>query len=229
MTNGKINLAIVDEHRVFRKAITSYLSQFSEINISIEAANGNELLQLMKHNGCNVVLLDFHVSALNGIETIKTLQEDYPGIKIIVLSIEADLEMASQLLDLGIHGYLSKSDEPEDLYHAVKAVHNDRVYRNKLLTEALYFAKYSNMKSCGKTSKKIDFDNREVNILKLLWEEKCNKEIASEIFLGIRSVEKIRQDMKKKLGVTTTVGLLKYALKNKLIMADQVPVYAAAN
>lgn len=229
MTIEKINLAIVDDHRVFRKAITSYLSQFHEINISIEAANGNDLLQSLKHTACNVVLLDFHVSVLNGVETIKALQEDYPGIKIIVLSIEADLELASQLLDLGIHGYLSKSDEPEDLYQAVKAVHNDRVYRNKLLTEALYFAKYNSIKSCGKTNKKIDFDNREVNILKLLWEEKCNKEIASEIFLGIRSVEKIRQDMKKKLGVTTTVGLLKYALKNKIILAEQTTALAGIN
>jgi DNA-binding NarL/FixJ family response regulator len=229
MTIEKINLAIVDDHRVFRKAITSYLSQFHEINISIEVANGNDLLQSLKNTACNVVLLDFHVPVLNGIETIKALQEDYPGIKIIVLSIEADLELASRLLDLGIHGYLSKSDEPEDLYQAVKAVHNDRVYRNKLLTEALYFAKYNNIKSCGKTNKKIDFDIREVNILKLLWEEKCNKEIASEIFLGIRSVEKIRQDMKKKLGVTTTVGLLKYALRNKIIIAEQTPVFAGVN
>jgi two-component system nitrate/nitrite response regulator NarL len=229
MTIEKINLAIVDDHRVFRKAITSYLSQFHDINISIEVANGNELLQSLKNTACNVVLLDFHVPVLNGIETIKALQEDYPGIKIIVLSIEADLELASQLLDLGIHGYLSKSDEPEDLYQAVKAVHNDRVYRNKLLTEALYFARYNSIKSCGKTNKKIDFDIREVNILKLLWEEKCNKEIASEIFLGIRSVEKIRQDMKKKLGVTTTVGLLKYALKNKIILAEQAPVLAGVN
>jgi DNA-binding NarL/FixJ family response regulator len=224
MITEKINLALVDDHRVFRKALASYLYEYPDINITIEAANGGELLQALKKAPCNVVLLDMHTSVLAGIETIKILKEDYPDIKVLVLSIEADLELASSLLDLGIHGYLSKSDEPENLYEAVRAVHTEKVYRNKLLTEALYFARYNDM--AVKSKKKVDFDNREISVLKLLWEEKCNKEIASEIFLGIRSVEKIRQDMKKKLGVSTTVGLIKYALKNKLIMIEPSPACA---
>ncbi len=229
MNTEKINLALVDEHKVFRKVLTSYLSHYSEINISIEAANGSELLQSLGKALCNVVLLNLHTSVLKGIETIKVLQETYPDIKVLVLSEEADLTLANNLLELGIHGYLSKYDEPENLYEAIRAAYSDQVYRNKLLTEALYFAKYNSLSNHIKGRQKVNFDNREINILQLLWEEKGNKEIANEIFLGIRSVEKIRQDMKKKLGVSTTVGLIKYALKNKLIMVEQPSAYTCAN
>jgi DNA-binding NarL/FixJ family response regulator len=229
MNNEKINLALVDEHRVHRQVFSSFLSQYHDITVTIETANGCDLLHWLTKRDCNVVLLDLHRSVLNGIQTIKAVREGYPDIKILVLSLDADLDLASNLLDIGIHGYLSKSDAPEELYEAIKAVYQNRVYRNKLLTEALYFAKYSDLRNSGKQKKKVHFDNREINILKMLWEEKCNKEIASEISLGIRSVEKIRQDMKKKLGVSTTVGLLKYALKNKLIIVDQESVYADAD
>jgi DNA-binding NarL/FixJ family response regulator len=229
MTTEKINLALVDDHRVFRKALSSYLSHYSDINISIEAANGSELLQALETTPCNVVLLDLHTSVSKGIETIKILQQAYPDIKVLVLSVEADLTLTSNLLELGIHGYLCKSDEPENLYEAVRAVHTDRMYRNRLFTEALYFAKYNSLSAQNKARKKVDFDSREINILQLLWEEKGNKEIASAIFIGIRSVERIRQDMKRKLGVTTTVGLIKYALENQLIVMEQNPLYSCVN
>jgi DNA-binding NarL/FixJ family response regulator len=218
--NENINLALVDEHKVYRQVFSSFLSQFHDITVTIETANGCDLLHWLTKKPCNVVLLDLHRSVLNGIQIIKAVKEGYPDIKILVLSLDADLGVASNLLDVGIHGYLSKSDTPEELYEAIRAVHQNRVYRNKLLTEALYFAKYNDVRNLGRFNKKVNFDDREIHILKLLWEEKGNKEIASEISLGIRSVEKIRQDMKKKLGVSTTVGLLKYALKNKLILVD---------
>lgn len=127
-----------------------------------------------------------------------------------------DSDLISDLLDMGIHGYISKSDEPEELLQAIRAAAENRIYRNRLFTEALYRHKQNTFRaySDGNT---VLLNDREKKILQLLWEEKSNKEIADALYLGVRSVEKIRQDMKEKVGAKSTVGLLKYAIAKRII------------
>jgi len=123
------------------------------------------------------------------------------------------------LLDSGIHGYISKSEEPEELLQAIHAVADNRIYQNRIFTEALYRSKQNNISTFTDASSG-HLNEREKKILELIWEEKSNKEIADELFLGIRSVEKIRQDMKEKIGVKSTVGLLKYAIRKRIIAVN---------
>jgi len=96
------------------------------------------------------------------------------------------------------------------------SISEQRIYRSRLFTEVLYWNKQNKIKaSPGMIN--ISLSEREQAILRLLWEEKSNKEIADALFLSVRSVEKIRQDMKEKLGVKSTIGLLKYALQKTII------------
>jgi len=132
----------------------------------------------------------------------------------------ADMNLISDLLDGGIHGYILKSEEPEELLQAIRVVADNRLYRNKVFTEALYWNKQNDIKTfAGKSS--LTLNEREKKILQLIWEEKSNKEIADELFLGIRSVEKIRQDVKEKIGAKSTIGLLKYGINKKIISFDR--------
>jgi DNA-binding NarL/FixJ family response regulator len=139
-----------------------------------------------------------------------------PHLKILVLSISTDMNLISEMLDAGINGYISKADEPKELLQAIRAISEDRLYHSRLFTEALYWNKLNSVRSYRDESL-IGFSEREKKILQLLWEEKSNKEIANELFLGVRSIEKIRQDMKEKVGVKSTIGLLKYAISKRLI------------
>ena len=93
---------------------------------------------------------------------------------------------------------------------------DDKMYRNKLLTDALYSIRHTNLRRNSRDSS-ILLNEREKRIIQMLWEEKSNKDIADEIFLSVRSIEKIRQDLKEKLGAKSTIGLIKYALSNKII------------
>jgi DNA-binding NarL/FixJ family response regulator len=149
----------------------------------------------------------------------RKIRDQHPEIKVVVLSMCSDLSMISELLELGIYGYISKSDDPEELVQAIQAASDNRVYRNRLYTEALYWKSQANAKRFAE-GPFFSFSEREKRILQLLWEEKSNKTIANELFLGLRSVEKIRQDMKEKVGVKSTVGLLKYAIKKKIISLE---------
>ena len=216
MTEGAIKIAIIDEFTLFRKMLKGYLSEQKNIGIITHTSDPFELLNRLKYFPIDILLCDILISNVNIIDVLKTVQVRYPEIRIIILSTCTDPKVISNLLDLGIHGYISKSDEPEELLQAIMAVADNRIYRNKLFTEALYYNKQYNIKP-GINGLHASLNEREKKVLQLLWEEKSNKEIADQLFLSIRSIEKIRQDMKDKLGLKSTVGLLKYGITNRII------------
>jgi len=216
MLSRPVNLAIVDDHALFRKTLKAYLSEQRNINVVFHASDALDLTNKLKGTSIDILLIDIFLPKLNGNEAIRSIRVEFPEIKIIVLSVSRDMEMISDLLDWGIHGYISKADEPEDLLHAIQTVACDHIYRNTWFTEALYWSRQNSIRSYTEDTA-VTLNEREKKILRLIWEEKSNKDIADELFLGVRSVEKIRQDLKEKVGVRSTVGLLKYAINKKII------------
>ena len=213
-----IHLAIVDDHNLFRKTIKSYLEEQTDLKVVIQSPDIPDVMDKLKSLEVNLLIMDLFMPKLGGIDALKVIRNEHPGLKILVLSMNTDLDLISDLLEFGIHGYMSKNDEPDDLLKAIYAISEGRIYRNRLFTEALYWIKQNN-KSFGSDASP-HLNDREKKIIRLLWEEKSNREIADELFLGIRSVEKIRQDLKEKIGVKSTVGLLKYAISKKIIAAN---------
>lgn len=214
-----IRLAVADDHVLFRKTLIDYLSGQNNIEPVIQASDVTELISKLKYLHADLLLLDIFMPDRNGNEALKRIRNDYPDMKILILSMSTDLELVSEMLDAGIHGYLSKGDEPENLLQAIRGASEGRIYRNKLFTDALYWSRQNNIATC-RDDMNVSLNEREKRILQLIWEEKSNKEIANELYLGVRSVEKIRQDMKEKIQVKSTVGLLKYAIQKKIIEVD---------
>jgi len=216
MQPNPIQIALVDDHTLFRKTLTHFLSEQNNIRVAIQAADIPDLLSKLGHTRVDILLMDIFMPKIGGNEALKLIRQEFPALKIVILSMSTDISLICDLLDTGIHGFISKTDDPEHLLHAIVSVSDGRIYRNKLLTEALYWTRQSSIKS--HMAGNIPFLNeREKRIVQLIWEEKSNKEIADELFLGIRSVEKIRQDMKEKTGARSTVGLLKYAIGKQII------------
>jgi DNA-binding NarL/FixJ family response regulator len=219
MPKNLTTIAIAEDHTIFRKALKGFLTQQRNIDVIIEASNGSELLEELKSNSVDILLTDLYMPEVNGAEAVKLVKTMYPDIKVIVMSMHTDPHMINRLLDEGIYAYISKAEEPETLLQAISCATENRIYKNKLFTEALLRQNKSDVTA---SDKHIVLEEREKRILQLMWEDKNNKEIADEVFLGIRSIEKIRQDMKEKLGVKSTIGLLKYGLINNIIEVDQV-------
>jgi DNA-binding NarL/FixJ family response regulator len=218
-----INLALVDDHSLFRKTLKAFLSEQKDLKVVIQVSDVFELFSKLKTSDVDVLILDVFMPELNGNVALKMIRTDYPAIKIVVLSMSTDMNLISDMLDFGIHGYISKADEPDELLRAITAASEGRLYRNKLLTEALYWNTQNNVSAAILNEPQASLNERDKKILQLIWEEKSNKEMADELFLGVRSVEKIRQDMKEKIGVKSTVGLLKYAIARKIINVDPRP------
>lgn len=215
MLPNHINLAIVDENTLFRKTLKNYLAEHRNVHVVIQSPDIPDLLRKLKDFNTQILLMDLFLPNINGIDAIKMIKSEYPDIKIVLLTMCTDMNLLSQLLDSSVYGIISKADEPEEVINAITSVAEHRIYRSKLLTEVMYWGKQNRRNH--KDNRHIELNDREKEVLQLLWEEKSNREIASHLFLSIRSVEKIRQDMKEKLNVKSTVGLLKYAINEQII------------
>ncbi len=215
MLSKSINVAIVDNRTLFRKTLKDYLSGHPNINVVIQTAEIENIHRKLIDYDIHILLIDVYSPDSNAHDTIQQIKRLCPDIKILVLSINMDMNLLSELLDLDIAGYISEFDEPEDLLRAILSLSNERIYKNKMFTEILYWNKQNNRPVATDTN--VALNDREKELIRLLWEEKSNKEISHMLFLSVRSVEKLRQDLKEKLGVKSTVGLLKYALSKKII------------
>lgn len=216
MSSKPVNLAIVHGYALFRKTLSNYLSEQHNLQVSIQASDMHELFNKLKDASVDVLLMNIVMPDVNCKDVLRKIIHEYTDISVLVLSSNTDLDLISDLLDFGIYGYISKADEPEDLLQAIVAASENRIYRNRQFTEALYWKK-QNINRSYEGNALVNLDEREKKILKMIWEEKSNKEIAGELFLGVRSIEKIRQDIKEKIGAKSIVGILKYAINAHLI------------
>ena len=216
MPRQPISIAILDEQRIFCKTLKNYLSDKITINSIIQASDVFELCDSLSRVQVDLVIMDIHLPKVNGLAAIIMVRSQFPQIKILVLTMNHDISLICEILNLGIHGFISKTDEPDELVLAIEAASENRIFKNKLYTDALYFDKSNRMGSLN-TQKEYALTEREQNLIKLLWEEKSSREIANQLFLSIRSIEKIRQDLKEKLSVKTTIGLLKYGVKKRIL------------
>jgi DNA-binding NarL/FixJ family response regulator len=214
-----IKLAIVDHHILFRKSLKSFLSEQENIQVVLQATDIADLLGKLKTASADLLVLDIFQSELSAGEALREIRNEYPQMKVLILSMNSDMDLISDLLDCGIQGYVSKADEPDELIQAIYTIADNRIYRNGIFTEALYWRKQPNVKGFSNNLSVI-LNERERKMVQLIWEEKSNKEIADELSLGIRSIEKIRQDIKEKIGARSTVGLLKYAINKRIIRAS---------
>jgi DNA-binding NarL/FixJ family response regulator len=211
-----INVGIVDDHTLFRNLLKSYISDQKDLEVVIISPDVTDLLRKLQDIRIDILVMDLFMPGISGYDAVKTIRSNYPDIKILVLSMCTDMNLLSDLLIEGVYGILSKADEPEEVIRAITSISEQRIYKSKLFTDAMYWSTQVSMKT-DTESADIELNERERKILELLWEEKSNKEIAAELFLSVRSIEKMRQDLKEKLGIKSTMGLLKYAINKKII------------
>ena len=216
MIKQPIKIGLADDQTLFRRTLAGYLSQQDHLDIVFDVSDGLELLNKLKTNLVDIIILDLSMPRLDGAQALVKVRSDYPYIKPIVVTFGADAQIINSLLEIGIYGFISKFEEPDELVRAIRHVSENKIHRNKYLTDALYLSNENSILT-NKDTIKVNLTERELRIIELLWAEKNNHEIASLLFLSIRSIEKLRQDLKEKLNVSSTVGLFKYALRHKLI------------
>ncbi|NSL90993.1 response regulator transcription factor [Chitinophaga solisilvae] len=212
MPVNPVSVVIIDEQLLFRRMLSNYLVKCAHMDVVLEGGQLKELLRAGKRMMFDVLVMD--IPATGAHEIICRIKAMYPLSKILLLSMTADIEWVSELLEMGIYGCVSKRDSPEELRDAILTIASDRIYRNQLFTEALYCHHRNNYS--GGPDIAVPLTDREKLLLRLMWEDKNNREIADEILLSVRSVEKLKQELREKLQVRSAVGLLRYAIESKI-------------
>jgi len=211
----KTSLIIVDDHLLFSQALNSLVSNFKEFDVIKILNNGQELVDYLSDNNPEpeIVLMDIQMPILNGIEATKWLKEYKPEIKVLALSMECDEDTILKMLRAGAKGYLLKDIHPSILKHALNEVHSNGFYYTENVANTLL-----NSANKKEIRPKVELKDRELELLKLACSEMTYKEIAEKMFISPKTVENYRESLFQKLEVKTRIGLVLYAIKEKIVV-----------
>lgn len=214
---SKIKIAIADDYKIFREGLKVGLSADENLEVVLEADNGEDLLKGLETTVPDIILMDLKMPIMDGMEATKEVRKKYPSVKVLVVSMYEDDKFIIHLMENGANGYLLKNTEPDEIRRSIYSVHENGYYFNDLVNKALL--KKLVLKNNLKPSfnQNIELTEREQEVLKLICEEKTAAEIAKEIFLSPRSVEGIRQRLIEKVGVRNSAGLVMFAVKNGIV------------
>lgn len=217
MKNSKTNIIIVDDHKIFRDGLLLLLDNFDFVKVIGQAANGEEFLSLIETKVPDIVLMDINMPKMNGIEATQRALQKYPELKIITLTSFADDEYIEQMVSAGVEGYMLKRSDIEDFEKAIKKVAKGGSYFSeeiiKVITLKLH--KTKKMKSQNKVNSKLT--SREKQILNLICKGLNNEQIAEQVFLSPKTIEKHKSSLFQKTETFNTVNLVIYAFKNQLV------------
>jgi len=218
---SKTSVGIADEITFLRTALRHSLSQQEGLQVIFDVPNTSDLFQKLTACRVDVLLLDAYLHPSNVREVILSIRTRFPLVKMLVLSLNVEYDVVSDLLDLGINGFLSKSAELDELVDAIHCASQSDIYKNKILTETFYWKAHNHLHR-NERPEKIVLSETEKKIIQLLWEEKSTLEIAKTLFASVSTVEKLKQKIKRKIDTQSVVGMIKYGLKERIIPAKGV-------
>ncbi|MBP7170464.1 MAG: response regulator transcription factor [Tenuifilum sp.] len=215
----KIRVALVEDHQLVRDGIRSLLTNLPNIEVVAEADCAKTMLNLIEQARPNVLLVDISLPEISGIELAKLITTNHPGIKVIILSMHTEQEFIFNSLRNGAKGYLHKSISREELIEAIEQVYNGSEYFSKEVSGIILKSYLRQIKNPERVEEYEDkkLTPREMEILRMVAQGYSNQLIADKLFISVRTVESHKNHIMQKLELTTTVDLVKYAIKNGII------------
>lgn len=214
-----IRISLVEDHNIVRNGIKTLLNKEEDMNVVAEAANGRELLrQLELGLETDVILTDINMQDIDGLTLCKSVSEQYPGIRIIILSMYDQIEYINQAFKNGARGYILKNASPDELIFAFKHIcTREERYICAELAVRMLDKQIQLSDIIVPDNSEWDFTKRELEILSLVSEGYTNQEIADRLYTSKRTVEGHRQSLIEKTGVRNSSALIRYAFINGLI------------
>jgi len=208
-----LRIALCDDHPIFREGLKRILLQQSDIRIELEVGSGAALLEGLAGHHLDVIILDIALPDMNGLDVLKALQASRTRAGVLVLSMHPEEHYARRVLKAGAAGYLQKESPPEELLSAIRRIAKGGKYVTPTLAERLAVELEGNRDKAP-----IELlSDREYQVLCLLAEGKGVKEIAQSLSVSAPTVSTYRARVLEKLGLTSTVELVRYALERGLI------------
>lgn len=214
-----IRVIVVDDHHLVRKGILALLSQAADIQVIGEAQDGQEALELIVRSPPDVVVADVAMPRMNGIQMIRHVAKLGVATRVVILSMYSDETLVRQAIKNGAAGYLLKNSVTEELLLAVRSAAKGNIYLSPEVSQAFLDDYLQRNDSTGQTP--LDtLTPREAQVCQLVVEGNSNTEIARQLDLSPKTVEKHRASLMAKLGANDLAGLMRIAIKHKLIILE---------
>jgi DNA-binding NarL/FixJ family response regulator len=210
----QLKIFIVDDHEIFRNGLKMVINKLKYAKVIGEASNGAEFLELIKTNMPDIVFMDIEMPQMNGIEATEKALKKYPNLKIAALTMFNEDEYIQNMIDTGVKGFLLKNITKDILDKAITTINNGGNYYSEELFE--FFTRQ--MTKDTNSASAIDLTKREKEILQLLSEGLSNKEISESLFVSERTVIGHKSNLLAKTGCKSTISLLSFAIKNKMVI-----------
>jgi DNA-binding NarL/FixJ family response regulator len=215
-----IRLLLADDHPVVRRGIASCLARHTNLNIVGEASDGQEALQKAHLLSPDIILMDIEMPHMSGLAVTEVLRKDLPKIKVLILSMHRQTEYILRILRSGARGYVLKDAAPEELVKAIEMVDAGESFFSP---DVARVALSQFVHGTGDGPQIMELTNREREVISLIAEGLSNKEIASRLGVGVRTVETHRERSMRKLNIHSVAGLTRFAITKGLItLRDEV-------
>ncbi len=212
---NKIKVMIADDHALIREGIKKLLELEENFEIVALAGDGEQAITSIKETSPDVVLLDINMPVMNGIDCLKQIKQDYPEIKVIMLTIHEDAEYLIETINIGAEGYVLKDADVSSLVKAIQKVVQGEVYIHPTLSGILV----REYKRKDKSMEDVIGNNltkREYEVIRLISKGYNNKEIAIELFISEKTVKNHVSNIFKKIKVTDRTQAALYAIKHNI-------------
>lgn len=208
---------MADDHTLFRKAMVAMVQTFENVGEVKDAENGKELLTLMKYATPDVAIVDLQMPVMDGVETCENILKKFPDVKVIVLTMHDSEKYILHMLELGVHAFLLKNTEPEELERAINKVMEQDFYHNDLVAAVLRKNVLEKRGSQRPVFRQANLSEREKEVLLLICQELTIKEIGQRLSLSENTIRNHRVNIMEKVGSTNAIGLVRFAYDSGLL------------
>lgn len=212
-----LRILIADDHEVVRAGVRSLLESQPDCEICGEAATGRQAVALAKQVKPDVVILDITMPELNGLGAARQILNTVPDVRVLILSVHETEDLVREILDIGAHGYILKSDAGRELAAAIQALRKQGTFFSSRVAQVALRAYRNKPATSGARPSASALTPREREVLQLLAEGKINKEVATALGISVMTVETHRAHIMHKLGVHSVAELVHYAVRHKII------------
>jgi two-component system nitrate/nitrite response regulator NarL len=216
MSDPKIKLFFVDDHQMLIDGMKALLKNEKQFELAGESNSSVKALELIRQKQPDILVTDINMPEMNGIELTRKIKELFPAIKVLALSMYGEKSMISEMLDAGVSGYILKNTGREELVNALTKISEGGLFFSDEVSAEMMKA-MSERGQKKEEKEEVNFTIREKEVLQLIAKEYSNAQIADALFISERTVETHRKNLFRKANTKTAIGLIKYAMENKLI------------
>ena len=212
-----IKVVLAEDHTIVRQGLRSLLEQQAGIEVIAEAENGRQAVQIAEQLKPDLVLMDFSMPELNGLEATRQIKQRVPDVKVLILTRHTNQEYVKSILRAGASGFLIKKSAADELVLAIKSIYQGDSFLDSSISKKV-IERY--LHQSDRENEEVKITPRQREVLQLIAEGHPNRDIASTLHISVKTVDNHRANLIQKLGLNSTAGLIQYAIRVGIISLD---------